>query len=41
MQACAEREPPALAKSLPVAEALEGTYDPVDADPPLVDPLTV
>ena len=37
----AERAPPELARPLAVAEASEWTYDPVDADPPLVDSLTV
>lgn len=37
----AERAPPELARRLAVAEAPEWTYDPVDADLPLGDPLTV
>jgi hypothetical protein len=37
----AERAPPELARPLAVAEAPEWTYDPVDADLPLGDPLTV
>lgn len=37
----AERAPPELARPLAVAEAPEWTYDPVDADLPLVDPLSV
>jgi hypothetical protein len=37
----AERAPPELARPLAVAEAPEWTDDPVDADLPLGDPLTV
>jgi len=37
----AERPPPAPARCLAVAEVPEWTYDPMDTDLPLVDPLTV
>jgi hypothetical protein len=37
----AERAPPELARPLAMAEAPEWTYDPVDADLPLVDSLTL
>lgn len=37
----AERAPPGLARPLAAVEAPEWTYDPVDANLPLVDPLTV
>lgn len=41
LQPHAERAPPELTRSRAVAEASQRTDDPVDADLPLGDPLTV